>query len=174
MSLVLWAGQPASPSLPYTTPPTNATLHCPLTSGRLSFHACPVLLGSSSQLSLGGQCSRQGQQPRGTATHQPSRTRGEGHRGGMVGQWLELLLLERRRGEPGAVRGQVPSSTPGPRGHGEWRQGLGRGDAPGVSRVAKSQASCPPSTPSFSTYWVQGPGGGVPRWQGRGQDDSPQ
>lgn len=77
--------------------PSHATLRCPLTSGPLGLHACPVLLGSRGQLSLGGQRSRQGQQPRGTAAHQPSRARGEGHRGGVVGQRLELLLLERRR-----------------------------------------------------------------------------
>ena len=100
MSLVVLLSSPHAPS--------PCHWECPLTSGPLRLHTCPVLLGDRSQLSLGGQGSRQGQQPCGTAAHQPRWARGEGHRGGVVGQWLELLLLERRgvgQGRAGADPG---------------------------------------------------------------------
>lgn len=91
----------------------------------------------------------------------------------MVGQWLELLLLERRRAGPGVDKEQGAQQYPGPR---LWTVGTGTGQRghPWVSKAARAQASCLSSTPSFSTYWVQGPGGGVYPCQGRGQDDSPQ
>ena len=100
MSLVVLLPSPHSPS-PFHR-------GCPLTSGPLRLHTCPLLLGDCGQLSLGSQGSRQGQQPRGTAAHQPRWARGEGHSGGVVGQWLELLLLERRgvgQGRAGAGPG---------------------------------------------------------------------
>lgn len=158
---MLWAGWPASPP-PHPVPLASATLCCPLTSGSLGLPTCPVFLGGRSQLSLGGQCSGQGQQPRGTAAHQASRARGEGHRGGMVGQRLELLLLERGEvGQGQAAAQRCPWPTRPPRAS----TGSGQRGHPRVCGEARAQASCPPGTPaSFSTYWVPGPRGwGLPR-----------
>lgn len=137
-----------------------ATLQCPLTSGPLGLHTCPVLLGSRGQLSLGGQCSGQGQQPRGTATHQPRWARGEGHRGGVVGQRLELLLLERSRGGPGAGGGVGCPVVP-----------LAQEATESGDRVYPGEL--PTQHPQLRHLLMRGSGSGVSPGQGRGQETHP-
>lgn len=131
--------------------PARATPHCPLTSGALGLHACAVLLGGSGQLGLRGQRSGQGQQPRGTAAHQPRRARGEGHRGGVMRQRLELLLLERREGGPGAggARRHPRPETPA-----DWAQG----PAAGARLTSPGQ----PGRPASPALAPAGPGVGSP------------
>lgn len=89
----------------------GCTLHSQvpqLTPGALGVHTGSLLLGSCCQLGLGSQSPGEGQQPSGA--------RCEGHGRGVVGQRLELLLLERRRDGP-AIMGmgvpQKPMASPG-------------------------------------------------------------
>lgn len=109
--------------------PLPTPLHCPLTSGPLGLHTCPVFLGGHGQLGLGGQRSGQGQQPCGTAAHQPGGARGEGHRGCVVGQWLELLLLETGRVGQGRAHN----------GHRVWQRGAPESPGPGPLQLAQLQ-----------------------------------